>query len=109
MARAATAELRLSCGDATVLQTCSNLNCGIPLPVTAVSITAGAGQSYTGCSGIDRRSIQAVPGIRSHTGGQVSGSAYAGVAATSAIAKLPATIMVARNTLSCTAPIKAQS
>ncbi|BBA90353.1 hypothetical protein I551_0817 [Mycobacterium ulcerans str. Harvey] len=59
--------------------------------------------------GTARRWIHAAPGIWSQTGGQVSGSAAAGVATPTVITKLPATSIVASNSRIGRAAIRAQS
>src|ERR1700760_3416470 len=77
LARPAIAELRVSCGKAGVAHTSSNRNRGVAVPVIGTATAAGEGQRYVEFSGIPDDEIHAVSGIRSHTGGQVSGSAWA--------------------------------
>src|ERR1700685_3638772 len=72
----ATAELRGSCGNAGGAHTSSNRNRGVVVPVIGTSCPASDGQRYVEFSGIPAGEIHAVSGIWSHTGGQVSWSAW---------------------------------
>jgi hypothetical protein len=67
----------VSCGKAGVAHTSSNRNRGVAVPVIGTATPASDGQRYVEFSGIPDDEIHAVSGIRSHTGGQVSWSAWA--------------------------------
>ncbi|CKM35193.1 Uncharacterised protein [Mycobacterium tuberculosis] len=108
MTRPATAQSRLSCGNAGVAHTCSNPKRGVAL-VTATAAPAIAGQRYCEFNGTAWVLIHAVAGIWSHISGQVSGSAWALGAAMSVANKRPATSIVARINRIGNAPIRAQS
>jgi hypothetical protein len=69
--------LRVSCGKAGVAHTSSNRNRGVAVPVIGTATPASDGQRYVEFSGIPLGRTHAVSGIRSHTGGQVSWSAWA--------------------------------
>ena len=67
----------MSCGKTGIAHTSSNRNRGVVVPVIGTATPASDGQRYAEFSGMPDDRIQAVSGIRSHTGGQVSWSAWA--------------------------------
>jgi hypothetical protein len=86
----------VSCGKAGVAHTSSNRNRGVAVPVIGAATPASDGQRYVEFSGIPDDEIHAVSGIRSHTGGQVSGSAWAATNDMHPTARPLATSIVAR-------------
>ena len=98
VARLATAELRVSCGNAGVAHTSSNRNRGVVVPVIGTATPASDGQRYVEFSGIPDDEIQAVSGIRSQIGGQVSWSACAATDDMHPTTRPLATSIVARTT-----------
>jgi hypothetical protein len=60
-----------------VPHTSSKRNRGVAVPVIGTASPASEGQRYVEFSGIPDDGIHAASGIRSHTGGQASGSACA--------------------------------
>jgi hypothetical protein len=86
----------VSCGKVGVAHTSSNRNRGVAVPVIGTATPASAGQRYAEFSGIPDDATHAVSGIRSHIGGQVSGSAWATTDDMHPTARPLATSIVAR-------------
>ena len=110
MARAATAELRVSGWNAGVAHTSSKRNRGVAAAVIATADLAGGDQWYVEFSGIAAAEIHAGSGIWSHIGGQVSGSALVTPAKdTHVSSRAPAISVVAMTRRMPLQPMSAQS
>jgi hypothetical protein len=99
----------VSCGKAGVAHTSSNRNRGVAVPVIGTATPDSEGQRYAEFSGIPDDEIHAVSGIWSHTGGQVSGSAWAATHDIHPAARPLATSIVARTRRMPLHPMSAQS
>jgi hypothetical protein len=86
----------VSCGKAGVAHTSSNRNRGVAVPVIGTATPASEGHRYVEFIGIADDGIHAVSGIRSHTGGHVSGSAWAAPDDMHPTTRPPAISIVAR-------------